>query len=90
MRFLLNGHGRTLADFNLPEPDERGLNWRNVAIPQNFEDMNPEEHRTIALQLEATLNIQQRVSITWYFYLSWIFYIKSYLYRMLSIQLSKL
>ncbi|CAF0837035.1 unnamed protein product [Brachionus calyciflorus] len=26
LRYLLNGHGRTLADFNLPEPDERGLN----------------------------------------------------------------
>ncbi|CAF1094812.1 unnamed protein product [Brachionus calyciflorus] len=60
LRYLLNGHGRTLADFNLPEPDERGLNWRHIAIPVNFEDMNPEQHRTIAMQLEATLNEQQR------------------------------
>ncbi len=62
MRHLLAGHGRTLAEFNMPEPDERGLNWRHEFIPPNFDDLAPAEHHAIAVDLAVTLNNEQRVS----------------------------
>ena len=60
MRHLLEGFGRRLADYELPEPDERGLQWRHRQIPANFDDMTPAEHEVIADGMYATLNAEQK------------------------------
>ena len=59
----MESFGRTLADYGLPEPDERGLQWRHRQIPTNFDDMTPEQHAQTAENLQTTLNNEQRVGI---------------------------
>ena len=61
LRYILEGFGRRLSDYNLPEPDERGLQWRHREIPANFDDMTVEEHRQTAEAMVTTLNNEQRV-----------------------------
>lgn len=50
-----------MTNFGLPEPDERGDNWRHREIPINQHEMNVEQHRQVANNMEQTLNIEQRV-----------------------------
>ena len=57
----MEGFGRRLSDFNLPEPDERGLEWRHREIPSNFDDMTAEEHGFAAQAMVNSLNNEQRV-----------------------------
>ena len=47
----------------MPEPDERGLDWRHRGIPANYDDMTAEQHGTIALQLYNTLNAEQKAVV---------------------------
>ena len=58
--------GKRLSDYNLPEPDERGLQWRHQEIPSNFDDMSSEEHGRVAETLESSLNNEQKVSLIAY------------------------
>lgn len=60
----MEGFGRRLSDYNLPEPDERGLQWRHREIPANFDDMTAEEHRETAQAMITSLNNEQRVIFT--------------------------
>ncbi len=62
MRYILEGFGKRLSDYNLPEPDERGFQWRHREIPANFDDMPPEEHGRTAQAMVTSLNNEQRVN----------------------------
>ena len=50
-----------MSDFDLPEPDSRGLEWRHRDIPSNFDDLTAEQHGQAAEALETTLNNNQKV-----------------------------
>ena len=62
----MEGFGKRLSDYNLQEPDERGLQWRHHEIPSNFDDMSSEEHGRVAETLESSLNNEQRVRLIVY------------------------
>jgi hypothetical protein len=58
---MLQGYNKTMADFNLPEPDERGNGWDRY-LPQRVNDLNQQEHQARADNLEVGLNREQRVN----------------------------
>ena len=58
---MLETFGKSLADFNLPNPDERGLQWRNRDMPPNMDELSVAEHTEAAEAMQRTLNDEQRV-----------------------------
>lgn len=58
----MQSYGKTPREYGLPEPDERGNDWQNRAMPVNQNDLTPQQHQEILNNLEPTLNVEQRVS----------------------------
>ncbi len=55
---MLQNYGSSLADFNLPLPDETVADWR---LNRDY-DLNPQDHQLLAQNLFQTLNNDQRVT----------------------------